>query len=255
MFFDTHCHLNDEALKSRIDTVIEDAKKVGVNKFLVIGWDKESSIAAVKLAEQHPEIYAAIGFHPSNVFDVTEKDFEEVMSYVDHPKVLAIGEIGLDYYWNKEIKDRKIQKEFFIRQINFANEHHKPISIHNRDAFADCLEILSQHRPLWGGVMHCYSGSVESLPAVLNLGLMIGLGGTLTFTNAKKVKEVCENTPLEMIVVETDSPYLSPHPLRGTINEPKNIVLVIDEIVRIKKLSKKHILEKIYENSCEMFHV
>ncbi|HNX15989.1 MAG TPA: TatD family hydrolase [Bacilli bacterium] len=255
MIFDTHCHLNDEALKSRIDTVIEDAKKVGVNKFLVIGWDKESSIAAVKLAEQHPEIYAAIGFHPSNVFDVTEKDFEEVMSYVDHPKVLAIGEIGLDYYWNKEIKDRKIQKEFFIRQINFANEHHKPISIHNRDAFADCLEILSQHRPLWGGVMHCYSGSVESLPAVLNLGLMIGLGGTLTFTNAKKVKEVCENTPLEMIVVETDSPYLSPHPLRGTINEPKNIVLVIDEIVRIKKLSKKHILEKIYENSCEMFHV
>ena len=161
-------------------------QKVGVNKLLVVGWDKNSSISAVHLAEKYSEIYAAIGFHPSNVFNATEEEYKEVMSYISHPKVVAVGEIGLDYHWNKTIEERKIQKDFFIRQIKIANEHCKPITIHNREAFEDCLEILKEYKPKMGGVMHCYSGSLESLPEVLNLGLLIGLGGTLTFTNAKK---------------------------------------------------------------------
>lgn len=255
MIFDTHCHLNDEALFSSIDEILEEAKKVGVNKLLVVGWDKDSSVRAVHLAEKYPEIYAAIGFHPSNVFDVTEEDYEEVMSFIFHPKVVAVGEIGLDYHWNKEIGERNIQKKFFIRQIQTANEHHKPITIHNREAFEDCLNILKKYRPEMGGVMHCYSGSLESLPEVLSLGLLIGLGGTLTFTNAIKIKEICEETPLEKIVVETDAPYLSPHPLRGTTNVPKNVALVIDEIARLKNISKKHIIDVLYDNSCKMFHV
>ena len=253
MIFDTHCHLNDEKLLQNVNEIIENARNVGVNRFLVVGWDKESSITAIKLAEQYCDVYAAIGFHPENIFDATEEDFQETMKYIDHPKVVAVGEIGLDYYWTKDPIKRELQKEWFIKQIDFANEHHKPISIHNRDAFLDCLSILKEHRPQFSGVMHCYSGSVELLKDVLDLGLYIGLGGPLTFLNAKTPKEVCEVVPLERLVVETDCPYLSPHPLRGTVNEPKNVVLVVDEVTRLKGLSKKHILDVIYNNSNRLF--
>ena len=255
MIFDTHCHLNSEELYSRIDEVLSDARKVGVDKFLVVGWDKESSLLAIKLAHQYEGIYAAIGFHPTDIDGVTEEDFQEVMNHINDPKVVAVGEIGLDYHWVKDPAQRQKQKEWFIKQIKFANEHKKPISIHNREAFEDCLKILKEYPPLYSGVMHCYSGSVELLKDVLDLGLYIGLDGPLTFTNAKTPKEVCESVPLERLLVETDSPYLSPHPLRGTVNEPKNIAMVIDEITRIKGISKKHILDVIYENSCRVFHV
>ena len=255
MIFDTHCHLNSEELYNRLDEVLDAAYKVGVDKFLVIGWDKASSLLAVEMAHKHKNIYAAIGFHPTDIDGVSDEDYNEVMSHVEDPKVVAIGEIGLDYHWVKDIEQRNKQKEWFIKQINFANLHKKPISIHNREAFEDCLKILKEHKPLYGGVMHCYSGSVELLKDVLDLGLYIGLDGPLTFTNAKTPKEVCEAVPLDRLLVETDSPYLSPHPLRGTVNEPKNIALVIDEITRIKGISKKHILDVIYENSCKLFNV
>lgn len=255
MIFDTHCHLNDKQLLENIDTVLEDAHKAGVDKFLVVGWDKESSFLAVKLAETYPGVYAAIGFHPENIFDVSEADFNETMALVSHPKVVAIGEIGLDYHWSKEPERREKQKEYFIRQIEFANKHNKPISIHNRNAFEDCLNILKKHKPLHGGVMHCYSGSVELLKDVLDLGLYIGFDGPLTFTNAKTPKEVCEVCPLNRIVVETDCPYLAPHPLRGTVNEPKNIGWIVDEVARCKDMSKKHVIDVLYKNSCELFRI
>ena len=255
MIFDTHCHLNSEELYERIEEVLASANKVGVDKFLIIGWDKESSFRAVEIAHRYDGCYAAIGFHPTDIDGVSEEDYLETMALVDDPKVVAIGEIGLDYHWVKDPEQREKQKEWFIKQIDFANEHKKPISIHNREAFQDCLEILKKHRPLYGGVMHCYSGSVELLDEVLALGLYIGLDGPLTFTNAKTPKEVCEVVPLDRLLVETDSPYLSPHPLRGTVNEPKNIALVIDEIARLKGISKKHILEVIYNNSCKLFNV
>ena len=255
MIFDTHCHLNSPELYERIDEVLDAASKVGVDKYLVIGWNKESSFLAVELAHRYDNIYAAIGFHPTDIDDVSEEDYINTMSLVKDPRVVAIGEIGLDYHWVKDPKQREKQKEWFIKQIEFANEHKKPISIHNREAFEDCLKILKEHKPEYSGVMHCYSGSIESLKEVIDLGLYIGLDGPLTFTNAKTPKEVCEAVPLDRLLVETDSPYLAPHPLRGTINEPKNIALVIDEITRIKGLSKKHILDVIYDNSCRLFHV
>ena len=255
MIFDTHCHLNSEELLERLEEVLENAKKVGVDKFLVVGWDKKSSFKAVELAHQYEGIYAAIGFHPTDIDGVSEEDYQETMALVNDPKVVAIGEIGLDYHWVKDPVQRQKQKEWFIKQVDFANEHKKPISIHNREAFEDCLNILKEHKPLYSGVMHCYSGSVELLKDVLGLGLYIGLDGPLTFTNAKTPKEVCEEVPLDRLLVETDSPYLSPHPLRGTVNEPKNIALVVDEITRIKGLSKKHILDVIYQNSCNLFKV
>ena len=255
MIFDTHCHLNSEELYTRLDEIIEDARKVGVDKFLVIGWNKESSLLAVKMAHEYDCIYAAIGFHPTDIDGVTDDDYNEVMSHINDPKVVAVGEIGLDYHWVKDPVQREKQKEWFIKQIEFANLHKKPISIHNREAFEDCLNILKEHKPLYSGVMHCYSGSVELLKDVLALGLYIGLDGPLTFANAKTPKEVCEEVPLDKLIVETDSPYLSPHLLRGTVNEPKNIALVVDEIARIKGISKKHILDVMYENSCRLFDV
>ena len=253
--FDTHCHLNHEDLFNNLGEVLESAKKVGVEKILVVGWDKISSLKAIELAEQYDFIYAAIGFHPTELEGVTEKDFDEVMSHINDPKVVAVGEIGLDYHWVKDPVQREIQKEWFIKQINFANLHQKPISVHNREAFEDCLKILKDHPPVYSGVMHCYSGSVELLDEVLKLNMYIGLDGPLTFTNAKTPKEVCEKVPLERLLLETDAPYLAPHPLRGTINEPKNIALVLDEVTRIKGLSKKLISDVIFENSCKLFNI
>ena len=255
MIFDSHCHLNDEKLLERVDEVIESAREAGVDSFLVVGWDKESSLCAIKLAEQYEGIYVAIGFHPENIFDATDEDFEETMSYINHPKVVAVGEIGLDYYWEKDPIKRELQKEWFIKQIDFANDHHKPISIHNRDAFADCLAVLKEHKPLYGGIMHCYSGSAEALKEVLDLGLYIGLGGPVTFTNAKTPKEVAQDVPLDRLVLETDAPYLAPHPLRGTVNEPMNIVLVANEIARLRGSSKKRIAEATTENAKRLFGI
>ena len=255
MLFDSHCHLNDEKLLANVDEVIKSANEAGVTHFLVVGWDKESSYKAVELAEKYENVYAAIGFHPENIFDVSEDDFNETLDLYKHPKVVAIGEIGLDYHWTKEPEKRELQKKYFIRQIEFANKHHLPISIHNRESTEDCVEILKEHTPKFGGVMHCYSGSVETMNEVIKLDLHIALGGTVTFTNAKTPKEVAEAVPLDKLLIETDAPYLTPHPHRGEKNEPKYICLVLEEIARIKDMSKKHLEDVIYKNTCRLFNV
>ena len=255
MMFDSHCHLNDENLYPRIDEVIENAKKTGVRKFLVVGYDKASSFLAVDIANRYEECYAAIGFHPTEIEGVSEKDYQETMSLISNPKVVAIGEIGLDYHWVKDPLLRENQKKWFIKQIEFANEHHLPISIHNRESTEDCVEILKEHTPKYSGVMHCYSGSVETMKTVLDLGLYISLGGTVTFTNAKTPKEVAEVVPLDKLLIETDSPYLTPHPHRGEKNEPKYICLVLEEIAKLKDMSKKHLEDVIYKNTCRLFNV
>ena len=252
---DTHCHLNDEQLYQNLDDVISHAQQVGVEKMIVIGWDKESSKLAIKIAEQYPFIYACVGYHPENLEGVTDDDLNEVLSLSSHPKVVGIGEIGLDYHWEKGPHKREIQKQFFIKQIEYANKVGLPVSIHSREAFQDTLEILKNHKPEHSGVLHCYSGSVENIQDIINLDLYIGLDGPVTFRNAKTPKEVAIEVPLERLVLETDSPYLSPHPLRGTVNEPANIILVADEIAQLRNMSKKHLLEVIYENSCKLFNL
>ena len=252
---DTHCHLNDEALYKDLDNVISRAQQAGVEKMIVIGWDKASSELAIKLAEQYDFIYAVIGFHPENIFDVSDKELYELLNLSKHPKVVGIGEIGLDYHWTKDPNKREIQKEFFIKQIEYANKAKLPISIHSREAFNDTLEILKEHKPLYSGVMHCYSGSVENINDIINLNLYIGLDGPVTFTNAKTPKEVAAEVPLDRLVVETDCPYLSPHPLRGTVNEPANITLIVDAIAEARDMSKKHLLDVLYQNSCKLFNL
>ena len=252
---DTHCHLNDEQLYQNLDEVIAHAQQVGVEKMIVIGWDKASSELAIKIAEQYPFIYACVGFHPENLEGVDEEQLNEVLALSSHPKVVGIGEIGLDYHWEKDPQKREIQKQFFIKQIEYANKVGLPISIHSREAFQDTIEILKEHKPTHSGVLHCYSGSVEGLQDVFNLNLYIGLDGPVTFRNAKTPKEVAIEVPLGRLVLETDSPYLSPHPLRGTVNEPANIILVADEIASLREMSKKHLLEVVYDNSCKLFNL
>ena len=255
MLFDSHCHLNDENIYPRIEEVIKDANKTNVTKFLVVGYDKASSLLALKIAHQYEGCYAAIGFHPTEIFGVSEEDYNEVMSFVNDPKVKAIGEIGLDYHWIKDPEQRKEQEKWFIRQIEFANDHHLPISIHNRESTEDCVKILKEHTPKYGGVMHCFSGSIETMNQILELGLYIGIGGTVTFTNAKTPKEVAEVAPIDRIVIETDCPYLTPHPHRGEKNEPKFLCLVLEEIARLKDMSKKHLEDVIYKNTLKVFNV
>ena len=252
---DTHCHLNDDALFKDLDNVISRAKQAGVEKMVVIGWDEQSSKLAIKIAEQYDFIYAAIGFHPENIFDIDDEILFNTLNLYNHPKVVGIGEIGLDYHWTKEPEKRELQKEYFIKQIDFANKVGLPISIHSREAFNDTVEILKKHTPKYGGVMHCYSGSVENIEDIINLNLYIGLDGPVTFSNAKTPKEVALEVPLERLVVETDCPYLSPHPLRGTINEPANISLIVDAIADIRQMSKKHLLDILYKNSCDLFNI
>ena len=252
---DTHCHLNDEALYKDIDNVISRARQAGVEKMVVIGWDKVSSELAIKIAEQNKDIYAVIGFHPENIFDINDDVLYKTLELYKNPKVVGIGEIGLDYHWTKDPEKRELQKQYFIKQIEFANKVGLPISIHSREAFNETLEILKEHKPMHGGVMHCYSGSVENINDIINLGLYIGLDGPVTFTNAKTPKEVAAEVPLKKLVVETDCPYLSPHPLRGTVNEPANISLIVDAIAESRGMSKKHLLDVLYQNSCKLFNL
>ena len=256
MLFDTHCHLNHEEIYERIDEVIEAAKKTGVKKFLVVGYDKITSLRAVEIADKYECCYAAIGYHPTEIFDLSKDDYNEVMKLVSHPKVVAIGEIGLDYHWIKEEDERELQKKYFIRQIEFANEHHLPIVIHNRDSNEDCFNILKEHRPIFGAVMHCYSGSVEMMREIVKWDkFYISLGGPVTFTNAKTPKAVAEEVPLERLLIETDSPYLTPHPYRGMKNEPKYICLVSEEIARLRDMSKKHLESVLFNNACTLFNI
>lgn len=256
MLFDTHCHLNSEELYERVDEVIDAAKKTGVKKFLVVGYDKLTSLRAVEIAEKYECCYAAIGYHPTEIFDISEEDYNEVMNLVNRPKVVAIGEIGLDYHWIKEEDKKELERQYFIRQIKFANEHHLPIVIHNRDSNEDCFNILKEHRPLFGAVMHCYSGSVEMMREIIKWDkFYISLGGPVTFTNAKTPKAVAEEVPLERLIIETDSPYLTPHPYRGMKNEPKYICLVSEEIARLRNMSKKHLESVLFANSCKLFNI
>lgn len=253
--FDTHCHLNDDLLYKDIDRIINDAKEKGVTHFLVVGWDYKSSLLAVKIATKYEYIYASIGVHPCNIDEVNDEQFNELCSLLNHPKVVALGEIGLDYHWVKDHLQREKQKEWFIKQINIANEYHKPIIVHSRDAMLDTLTILKNHQVEEKGVLHCYGGSVESLNDVINLGFYIGLDGPLTFKNAITPKEVCKKVPLSRLLVETDCPYLTPHPYRGKINEPKYIPYIIKEISDIKEMPVLEIEKALFDNAKKLFHV
>lgn len=257
MIFDTHCHLYDEKYIEGAIEAIKTSILNGVDLFMIPGDNLVNSKKAIELATLFPQVYCAIGVHPS---DVMELNIEEVIEelrkmYKTSSKIKAIGEIGMDKYWVKEEKVIKKQKEFFIRQIELANELKLPIIIHDRDAHSEVLEILKEHKPLYGGVMHCFSGSVEYLKEILKLGLYIGLDGPVTYKNAVTPKEVAEYVPLDRLLVETDSPYLTPTPFRGKINYPHYVKYVIEEICRIKSNNSREIENITCNNGKKLFGI
>lgn len=253
MLFDSHAHLNSEKLINNVDEILMRAKNNGVNKIICVGYDYDSSILAIDLANQYDEIYAAIGIHPSEArtFDI---DLTWMDKYFSNPKVVAIGEIGLDYYWDKTYIEE--QKQLLINQIKVANKHKLPIIIHMRDALQDTFEIIKKYKNIEGlGVMHCYSGSKEAMQQFIDLNMYISLAGPVTFKNARVPKEVAKDVPLNKLLVETDSPYLSPEPYRGKTNESKNVLYIAREIAKIKNISLKEVEDKTYFNTCKLFNI
>lgn len=250
---DSHCHINDELYIENPAKYVDEAKAAGVSTFLVVGFDLKSSKDAVKIAKNFPECYAAVGIHPSDVKKAQKSDFEEVEKLAKEGKVIAIGEIGLDYYWDKDPEVQKEQKEAFKKQIEIANRCDLPISIHCRDAIEDCLTILKENPVKKGGIMHCYAGSLESAREFIKLGFALGFGGTTTFKNSVKPKDVAKNIDENWIVLETDSPYLTPVPFRGQPNHSKYLCYIRDEIASLRGVSKEKIEELTDKNFKRIF--
>ena len=252
---DSHCHINDDLYKNDPESYVNEARASGVEKFLVVGCDLESSKKAVEIAEKFDCCYAAIGFHPSDIAKVDDNSFEILEELAKSKKVIAIGEIGLDYYWDKDKNIQEKQQFFFKKQIELANKLDLPISIHCRDGIQDCLEILKNNKVNRGGVMHCYAGSVESAKEFIKLGFVLGFGGTVTFKNSVKPKEVIAAIPSDSYVLETDAPYLTPHPFRGQENHSKYMYLIRDMIAELRKCSKEQVEKDSSENFKRIFKI
>ncbi len=250
MLIDTHCHLNSHKFKDNYEDVIKRALDNDVKVMIVVGFDHETNAKAIELAEKYPFIYATVGFHPTDAKDIKEKDFEKLIPLLKHEKVVAIGECGLDFYWDKDHIEKQIK--VFERQIELSLEYDLPLIIHMRDASEATYNVLSEYENL-KGIMHCYSGSKEMSEMFVNLGLHISLGGPVTFKNGHKPKSVAEMVPLERLLVETDSPYLSPHPFRGKTNEPAKVKLIAEEIARIRNISYKEIARITSDNAIKLF--
>ena len=254
MFIDTHVHLNAEQYEDDLQEVINRALAADVKEMVVVGFDQPTIIRAMELIDKYDFLYAAIGWHPVDAIDCTEEDLLWIEKLAAHPKVVAIGETGLDYHWDKSPKD--VQQELLRKQIHLAKRVNLPIVIHNREATEDCVRILQEeHAEEVGGVMHCFSGSVETAEVCVKMNFMISLGGPVTFKNAKKTKEVATAIPLQYLMIETDAPYLAPHPYRGKRNEPSLVPLVAEEIARLKGLPVEEVAQKTTENAHKFFKI
>ncbi|MBU1145294.1 MAG: TatD family hydrolase [Firmicutes bacterium] len=254
MLFDSHVHLNDDTLYNRIDEVLLEARQNDVTHFLCVGYDVSSSKRAIEISRRYEFVYAAIGFHPSEAKKISDEDFKWLEENLKQPKVVAIGEIGLDYYWDSSFKD--IQKNVFIKQIELGNKYQLPLIIHMREATLDTYELLKNNKDLsLRGIMHCYSGSLESMKQFIHLNMMISLAGPVTFKNAKIPKEIAKEIDLRDLLIETDAPYLAPMPFRGKPNESKYLKFIAFEIASIKGLTYEEVGKKTFQNACELFKI
>ena len=254
MLIDTHCHLDDERYNDDIDEVLKNAKASGVEKFIIPGADSETLERAVKLCEKYADVYFAVGVHP---YDIENYNKTYLEKFVQHPKCVAIGECGLDYFRLPESeedieKEKKLQKEVFIDQILLAKELKKPLIVHIRESSADCLELLDMYAGEEGGVLHCYNAD-ESLLKLSNKNFYYGIGGVITFKNAKKLINVYPKIPKEKLLIETDAPYLTPHPHRGKRNEPSYMSLVADKMSELSEMSTLEIAILSTDNAQRLF--
>lgn len=254
MLFDTHVHLNADQFEDDLEETIERAQEAGVKYMTVVGFDEKTIPKAMEITEKYQNIYAAVGWHPVDAIDMTEEDLEWIEELSQHPKVVAIGEMGLDYHWDKSPTD--VQKEVFRKQIRLAKKVKMPIIIHNREATDDIVEILKEENAEEvGGIMHCYSGPVETAQECIDMNFMISLGGPVTFKNAKLPKEVAKAIDLKHLLVETDCPFLAPHPNRGKRNEPAYVKLVAEQIAELKELTYEEVSETTTKNALEFFGI
>jgi len=249
---DTHAHLDFDNYKENIDEIIQKAQSAGVEKIIVPGVTLEDSQRIIDLIEKYDNLYGAISVHPSEVKNWHEDFYLELKNFAQHEKIVAVGETGLDYYWDKSYVET--QKHVFRRHLEMAEELDVPVIVHNRDAHADTLEILKEY-PNVKGVMHCFSGSADFALECIKLGYYIALGGPVTFKNAKKAKEVAQQIPLEYLLLETDSPYLTPHPYRGEENDPSKIVLAAQTIAELRDLSMEKIANITSDNAERLFAI
>ena len=254
MLFDTHVHLNDDQFDDDLGEVIERARLNGVERVVVVGFDEKTIKRAMELIDTYDFMYAAIGWHPVDAIDLTDSYLDWIEELTAHPKVVAIGEIGLDYHWDKSPKD--IQQAVFRRQIQLAKKLDLPIIIHNREATEDVVAILEEEGAAEvGGIMHCFSGSPETAKRCLEMNFYISLGGPVTFKNAVKPKEVAKEVPLDRLLIETDCPYLAPHPYRGKRNEPSYVKLVAEQIADLKEISFDEVARATTENANRLFRI
>lgn len=254
MLVDTHCHLDDERYFDDIEQVLENAKQKGVKKFIIPGADPKTLQRAVDLAETYDSVYFSVGVHP---YDACNYDRSYLEQFVKHPKCVAIGECGLDYFRLPESQEeieaeKKLQKEVFLDQILWAKEMQKPLIVHIRESSADCLALLDEHAGEEGGVLHCYNAD-ESLLKLANKNFYYGIGGVLTFKNAKKLINVYPKIPQDKLLIETDAPYLTPHPHRGERNEPSYTTFVADKMGELSSLSTPEIEKLSTQNAERLF--
>lgn len=255
--FDSHCHINDDALfENRKEILLEAKNEFGVNGFLCVGWDIESSKKALQIANEFPFVYAAVGIHPENLEGVSLADLDAIEGLAKDPKVKAIGEIGLDYHWEKDPLKRKVQQEFFIRQIELANKLRLPVTIHARDATQDTFDILNEHPINSNFSLHCYSGSLEMMKRfVERFDCFFGFDGPITYKNASSPKENVAFCPPNRLLLETDSPYLPPVPHRGKMNKPSYLPLIMETASLLRGIPMDELVRQTDENACRLFHV
>ena len=255
--FDSHCHLNDEKFNEDRKELIENLRRQGVKRLVTAGYSIESSKEAINLSKEYDFIYATIGISPNDVpktLEDLDKDLNNIKDlYKEGEKIVAVGEIGLDYYWNTENKE--IQKEAFKRQIELANNLNLPIQIHTREAIADTLEILKDNKVNRKGIFHCCPFNRELVKEGLKLGFYISFAGPTTFKNSKNAVEIIKMVPDDKMLVETDSPYLSPEPFRGKRNDPSRVQYIIKKIAEVKEKSFEEIEKMVYENANTIFNL
>lgn len=256
MIFETHAHYEDAQFDADRDELFASMHANGISGVVNVGSTIETSKVSIALAEKYDFVYAAVGVHPSEFECLDEQSLEWLKAQAGHPKVKAIGEIGLDYYWVKEEADREKQRDWFRRQLQVAADTSLPVIIHSRDAAADTLAIMKEaHEKQITGVIHCFSYSAEVAEAFVKMGYFIGIGGVITFKNAKKVQEAVRRIPLEQIVVETDCPYMAPEPYRGKRNSSLYLPYIVQKIAEIKGMREEEVAEVTEKNAGRLYGI
>ena len=251
--FETHAHYDDMQFDEDREILLEELPKQGVCGVITAGADLKSSVAAVELAEKYPYIHSAVGVHPENITETLEPNFVQELENLinNHKKIVAVGEIGLDYHFRQDNKE--LQKEVFIKQLELANKHNLPVLVHDREAHGDTMEILKKFTPK--GIVHCFSGSVEMAREVVKLGMYLGVGGVVTFKNAKNIVEVVREMPLEVMVLETDAPYMAPVPFRGKRCDSSMIKYTAEKIAEIKNIDAQKVCDITKSNAIKLFGI